>query len=94
MLKTVYAIGAAAIIAGAFITTLSLTDTVEAHGSSPAVKADRADIRPLAGNCSELAWPYFEAGCLRDVRNPYGQARPVRVIGLDRLAAAAPSGTR
>ncbi len=78
--KTVYAIAAAAIVAGAFVGFLSLSMQVEAHARVSAVKGDRADMRPLARACSQNAWPYFEASCLRDTRNPFGQAREVRVI--------------
>jgi len=88
MLKTVYAIAAAAIVAGAFVTALSLADQVDARGSGPGVKADRADARPLAGQCSGNAWPYFEAACLRDTRNTFGQAQLVRIVSTDRLTAA------
>jgi len=84
MLKTIYAVVAAAIIAGSFVATLSLSAEVEARGSVPGAKADRADARPLARDCSQQAWPYFEAGCLRDARNPYGQAREVRIVLSDR----------
>ena len=52
------------------------------------MKADRADMRPLAGKCSENAWPYFEASCLRDTRNPFGKAREVRIVSPDRLTQA------
>ena len=85
MLKSVYAIAAAAIVAAAFITTLSLTQPVEARGAPVGAKGDRADLRPLAADCSRNAWPYFEAACLRDARNPYGQARQVRIVATDRL---------
>ncbi len=87
MLKSVYAIAAAAIVAASCVGTLSLSPEVEARGSLPGVKADRADTRPLAKDCSQQAWPYFEA-CLRDTRHPYGQAREVRLISADRPAAA------
>jgi hypothetical protein len=85
MLKTVYAMAAAAIVAASFVGTLSLSAQVEARGSTP--KADRADTRPLAKDCSKQAWPYFEAACLRDTRHPYGQAREVRLVSADRPAA-------
>ena len=85
MLKTVYAIAAAAIVAGAFVAFLSLAMQVEANAHVPGAKGDRADIRPLAGDCSQRAWPYFEAGCLRDARNPDGAARRVRIVSTDRL---------
>ena len=91
MLKTVYAIAAAAIVAASFAGALSLSPQVEARGSLPSVKADRADTRPLAKHCSKQAWPYFEAACLRDTRHPSGQARDVRLVSADRLSAGANS---
>jgi hypothetical protein len=80
MLKTVYAAGAAAMVAGAFVGFLSLSMQVEAHARASASKGDRADIHALARDCSQHAWPYFEANCLRDTRNPFGQAREPRLI--------------
>jgi hypothetical protein len=94
MLKAIYAIVAAAIVAAVFVATLSLSAQVEARGSVPGAKADRADIRPLAGKCSQNAWPYFEAACLRDTRNPFGQAHDVRLVSTDRLASAGGSSPR
>ncbi len=86
MLKAAYAIIAAAIVAAGFVATLSISAEVEARGSVPGAKADRADVRPLGTDCSEKGWPYFEASCLRDTRNPFGQVRAVRVVTTDRLA--------
>jgi len=84
MHKTIYAVAVAALIAGGLTLAPSLSWQVEAGASPPAdVKADRADFRPPAGECSEKAWPYMEASCLRDARNPYGQAREVRFVPLD-----------
>jgi hypothetical protein len=88
MLRTVYAIAAAAIVAGAFVTALSVADQVDARSSAPGVKADRADTRPLAGSCSQKSWPYFEAACLRDTRNPFGQVGDARIVSADRPTAA------
>ncbi|HML08857.1 MAG TPA: hypothetical protein VK430_12130 [Xanthobacteraceae bacterium] len=89
MLKTVYAVAAAAIVAGAFVTFLSLSMQVEANAHGSVAKGDRADTRPLARQCSQRTWPYFEAACLRDTRNPFGQAREVRMIAPDRVALVA-----
>jgi hypothetical protein len=89
MLKAIYAIMAAAVVAGAFVATLSISEQVEARGSVPGVKADRADTRPLARDCSQNAWPYFEATCLRDTRNSFGEVREVRVVTADRASRAA-----
>jgi hypothetical protein len=89
MLKAIYSVAAAAIVAAAFAAALSVPAQVEARGSVPGIKADRADARPLAGDCSQNAWPYFEAACLRDTRNAFGQARDVRLVSTDRLTPVA-----
>ena len=49
-------------------------------------KGDRLDYRPLGTQCSELAWPNFEAGCMRDKRATMGKAKQVRIVTADRLA--------
>jgi hypothetical protein len=89
MLRTGYAIVAAAIVAAAFIAFLSLSMNLEANAHVPGAKGDRADIRPLATNCSQHAWPYFEAACLRDPSKPFGQTRDVRLISTDRMTLTA-----
>jgi hypothetical protein len=86
MLKTIYAIIAAAIVAGASVATLSISEQVEARGSAPGLKADRADTRPLARDCTQNVWPYFEAACLRDTRNSFGEVRELRVVTADRAS--------
>jgi hypothetical protein len=83
MLKTVYAIIAAAIIAACLVFAPSLSPQVEAGAPSATGKADRADARPLAGDCSERPWPYMEASCLRDTRNPQSLAREVRFVPME-----------
>lgn len=88
MLKAIYAVFASAVVAGSFIAALDISAEVEARGSAPGAKGDRADARPLAGMCSAHAWPYFEATCLRDTRNPFGQAQGARLVSLDDLASA------
>lgn len=85
MLKTVYAIAGAAIVAACLVAFPGLSPQVEARAPIPGAKSDRADMRPLGVKCSRRAWPYFEAGCLRDARNPFGQARQVRIVSADRL---------
>ena len=80
MLKTFYAIVTAAAIAAAFVAFPSLSPQVEARSVVQGAKADRADARPLANQCSQHGWPYFEAACLRDTRNAFGEARSVRLI--------------
>ena len=89
MLRTAYAIVAAAIVSTAFLAFLSLSMNLEANAHVPGMKGDRADMRPLAVNCSQRAWPYFEASCLRDSSKPFGQTRNVRLITTDRVSFVA-----
>ena len=70
MIKTVYAVAVAAIAAACFVALPSLSFQVEASALAPGVKGDRADVRPLGRDCSQNAWPYFEAACLRDAMPP------------------------
>jgi hypothetical protein len=52
MRKAIYAVFASAMFAGSFFVASSLSAEVEARGSVPGAKADRADARPLARACS------------------------------------------
>jgi hypothetical protein len=83
MLKMIYAIAVAAIAAGCFVAFPSLSFQVEANAPVPGAKGDRADIRPLGTDCSQKAWPYFEAACLRDAQKPLAQPREVRFVAPD-----------
>ena len=85
MRKALYAVAAAATIAAALVLLPSFSPQVQAHGPVLGAKGDRVDARALGGKCSQREWPYFEAGCLRDPRQPFGQARAARIIPLDRL---------
>ncbi len=80
MIKTVYAIVVAAIVAACFVAFPSLSLSVLASSPVPGAKADRADIRPLGTHCSQNAWPYFEAACLGDAGHPMMGPRQVRFI--------------
>jgi hypothetical protein len=84
MLKTAYAIAAAAIVAACLVLSPSLTPQVEAGAPALSGKSDRADVRPLAMECSQKAWPYYEAACLRDTHNRLAQPRDVRFVPMDR----------
>ena len=82
--RTVSAVAAAAIIAGA-ITILSGHDKVVASAPLHSGKGDRIDIRTAGPNCSEQAWPYYEVDCIKDRRHPMSQAKPTRIITVDRV---------
>ena len=83
--KPISAIMLAGLIAGAWIVLPITSDTVVASAPLNSGKGDRLDIRPTAIQCSEQAWPYFEASCLRDRRTAMGQAKPARVVTADRI---------
>jgi hypothetical protein len=84
MLKTFYAIAAAAIIAACFTLSPSLSPQVEAGAPALNGKSDRADTRPLGKECSQHAWPYYEASCLRDTSNRLAEPKDVRFVAMDR----------
>jgi hypothetical protein len=84
MTKSISCILAAFIAAG--VSALpSLSAQVQARAPVLGAKGDRIDARPIGTACSHRAWPYFEAGCLRDTRNPFGEVHPVRMVSTDRL---------
>jgi hypothetical protein len=83
---SISAIVLAALIASAATILPGATDSVVASAPLHSGKGDRLDIRPLGTLCSEQAWPYFEAKCLRDRRMAMGQAKPVRLVTADRVA--------
>jgi hypothetical protein len=89
MIKTAYVV-AAAVIAAIIVAMPSLS-MVQARGPALGVKGDRVDARPLGAACSQREWPYFESSCLRDVKNPFGEARQVRIVTTDRLLQPAPT---
>ena len=84
MLKTLYAIIAAAVVAACLVLSPSLSPSVEAGAPSASGKSDRADTRPLGMECSQHAWPYYESSCLRDTANRLAQPRDVRLIAMDK----------
>jgi len=86
--QSISAIALAGLIAGAVTVLPSFSETVVASSPMNSGKGDRLDIRPIGIQCSEQAWPYFEADCLRDKRAAMGKAKPARVVTADRIAVA------
>jgi len=84
--KTIWAIAAAALVAGA-LSFFPGPGAVEARTPAPVVKGDRLDMRPLGPACSPQAWPYFETSCLRDRGQSGGRARTARIVTTDQVAA-------
>ncbi len=65
MIKALSAIAFAALIATALTILPGFAPTVEASVPQVLAKGDRLDIRPVGKDCSQQAWPNFEASCLR-----------------------------
>ena len=86
--ESISAIALAALIAGTITILPSFSDKVVASAPIHGGKGDRLDIRPLGTQCSEQAWPYFEANCVRDGRAAMGQVKSPRVVTADRLGIA------
>jgi hypothetical protein len=84
MIKSILTV-AAALIGAAIITLPGLAPQVQARAPAFGVKGDRVDARPTGTACSQHEWPYFEVTCLRDGKNPFGEAHQVRIVAIDRL---------
>jgi hypothetical protein len=95
ILKNIYraiaAVALAALVAGAATILPGVSNRVVASAPLHSGKGDRLDLRPLGTRCSEQAWPYFEANCVRDPRLARGQARPARIVAPDRVQLSASS---
>ena len=66
MIKALSALAIAAFIAAALTVLPGFAPEVEAGvTAAPLTKSDRLDIRSIGRNCSQQAWPNFEAACLR-----------------------------
>jgi hypothetical protein len=82
--RTILAIAAVALSAAAVLALPGFSPEVEASAAPIVQKTDRLDYRPLGMACSEQAWPYYEAKCLRDRTQEGGQPRPARIVKVDR----------
>jgi hypothetical protein len=67
MIKALSAIAVAAFVAAALTVLPGFAPQVEASTPQALAKSDRLDIKPVGRDCSENAWPNFEASCLRTV---------------------------
>jgi len=65
MIKAFSAIIAAALVAAALTVLPGFAPQVEASVPQALAKGDRLDIRAVGKDCSQQAWPNFEASCLR-----------------------------
>ena len=83
MIKAVSAIAIAAFVAAALAVLPGFAPQVEASVPAPLAKGDRLDIQKAGGNCSQQAWPNFEASCLR-VAGSKILIRETRLVTADR----------
>ena len=83
MIKALSACAIAAFVAAALTVLPGFAPQVEASVPQALAKADRLDIRPVGRNCSEQAWPNFEASCLR-VAGTKTAIREARLVTADR----------
>ena len=83
MIKTISAIAVAAFIAAALTVLPGFAPTVEASVPVALAKGDRLDIRSVGRDCSQQAWPHFEASCLR-VAGKKTMIQGARLVTADR----------
>ena len=83
MIKAISAIAIAAFIAAALTVLPGFAPQVEASVPVALAKGDRLDVRQVGPNCSQQAWPNFEASCLR-VAGKKTMIREARLVTADR----------
>ena len=83
MIKALTAITFAALIATALTILPGFAPSVEASVPQALAKGDRLDIRTVGKDCSQQAWPNFEASCLRAVGTK-SLIREARLVTADR----------
>src|ERR1700682_100564 len=88
MIKALSAIAVAALIATGLTILPGFAPQVEASVPMALAKADRLDVRPVGRDCSQQAWPNFEASCLRTA------ARRTAHTGRAALPRGGPGGLR
>ena len=83
MIKAISAIAVAAFVAAALSILPGFAPQVEASVPQALAKGDRLDIHSVGRNCSDQAWPNFEASCLR-VAGSRIMIRQARLVTADR----------
>ena len=83
MIKALSAVAVAACVAAALTVLPGFAPQVEASVPHALAKSDRLDIRPIGRDCSEQAWPNFEASCLRTA-GTRTNVRQARLVTADR----------
>jgi hypothetical protein len=83
MIKALSAVAVAAFIAAALTVLPGFAPQVEASVPVALAKGDRLDIKQAGRECSEKAWPNFEASCLRTAKGK-SAVREARLVTADR----------
>ena len=84
MIKALSAIAVAAFIATALTVLPGFAPQVAASTPQPLAKSDRLDIHPAGKDCSQQAWPNFEASCLRHAAAKMNVVREARLVTAER----------
>jgi hypothetical protein len=84
MIKALSAVAVAALIAATLTVLPGFAPQVEASVPHALAKADRLDVRPIGRDCSQQAWPNFEASCLRVAGTKTAAIREARLVSADR----------
>jgi hypothetical protein len=83
MIKAISAVAVAAFIAAALTILPGFAPKVEASVPVALAKGDRLDVKQVGRDCSQQAWPNFEASCLRAAGDKKS-VREVRLVTADR----------
>ena len=83
MIKALSAIAIAAFVAAALTVLPGFAPQVEASVPQALAKGDRLDVKSIGRDCSENAWPNFEASCLRAAVTKTS-IREARLVTADR----------
>ena len=73
--------GLVAALIGGSVLIYGVAASGEAHSTPVLVKGDRLDAKP---RCSQASWPYYEAGCLRNLNSATRDVAAVRIVASDR----------
>ena len=83
MIKALSAVTIAAFVAAALTVLPGFAPQVEASVPQALAKGDRLEVHPVGQNCSQKAWPNFEASCLR-VAGTKAMIHEARLVTADR----------
>ena len=89
MIKAFSAIAAAGFVAAALTVLPGFAPQVEASVPQALAKGDRLDVRTVGKDCSQQAWPNFEASCLRTA-GAKAVVREARLVTADHTLYCGP----